>query len=55
MMHYLGNYRGFCVVMVIECLVALGEMEFQGAGGGIEATEGETGVRRGLAWGGLLS
>lgn len=28
MMYNLENHRGFCVVMVIECSVASGEMEF---------------------------
>ena len=33
MMYNLENHRGFCVVMVIECSVASGEMEFGGGGG----------------------
>lgn len=34
MMYNLENRWGFCVVMVIECSVASGEMEFGGGGGG---------------------
>lgn len=34
MMYILENHRGFIVVMVIECSVASGEMEFGGGGGG---------------------
>lgn len=30
MMYNLENHRGSCVVMVIECSVASGEMEFWG-------------------------
>lgn len=33
-MYNLENHRGSCVVMVIECSVASGEMEFGGGGGG---------------------
>lgn len=31
-MYNLENHRGFCVVMVIECSLASGEMEFGGGG-----------------------
>ncbi len=40
-MYNLENHRGFCVVMVIECSVASGEMEFGGGvGGGVAERKG---------------
>lgn len=39
MMYNLENHRGFFVVMVIECSVASGEMEF-GGGRGVQKRKG---------------
>lgn len=52
MMYNLENHRAFCVVMVIECSVASGEMEF---GGGCTWRGREEGAerKRGEEWMGV--